>query len=56
VNSFFGENLGGENVRSVSQALEKISLNINWLTINEKKVFGWLKSNAVQDDDMSNIY
>jgi len=48
VNTFFGENLGGENVRAVSQALEKISLNINWLSRNEKKVFDWLKSKPTQ--------
>jgi len=43
VKSFFGENLG-DNVRSVAQALEKISFNINWLSRNEKKVFDWLRN------------
>jgi glutamyl aminopeptidase len=44
VKSFFQEKLRGENVRSVSQTLEKISLNMDWLARNENTVMDWLKT------------
>lgn len=40
---FFTKNLQGENLRSVSQALDRIEMNIDWTTRNEAVVIDWLK-------------
>ena len=40
---FFEEKLVGLNVRAVPQTLERIEMNIDWLTRNEATVVDWLK-------------
>jgi len=46
VKSFFFHNLHGENLRSVSQSLDKIEMNIDWLARNKVTVISWLKKNT----------
>lgn len=48
VKEFFTKNLQGENLRSVSQALDRIEMNIDWTTRNEAVVIEWLKGAADQ--------
>jgi len=48
VKRFFTEHLHGENLRSVSQALDKIEMNIDWMARNKETVVDWLKEAANQ--------
>lgn len=43
VKNFFTKNLPDENLRSVSQALDRIEMNIDWTTRNEAVAINWLK-------------
>lgn len=48
VKEFFTKHLQGENLRSVSQALDRIEMNIDWTTRNEAVVIEWLKRETDQ--------
>jgi fructose-1-phosphate kinase PfkB-like protein len=43
VKLFFHDNLKGQDERSISQALESIEMNIDWLKNNQKELVDWLK-------------